>query len=166
VNGVNTTPSPCVFSSGGFPCSVAVPVGAGINEVSFTNAISCNGTPTNPCTGPPPPDGSASPNLGIVNYSLVSQVAATDTRSYMTYRANLLNSGAKTLGPVMAMLSSLDPSSVQVVGRSELNFASAPPFGQVASSNTFTILTDPTVPLDFSKLSWTYYSRRSVPPER
>jgi hypothetical protein len=84
----------------------------------------------------------------------------------MTYKADLLNTGQTIRSPLIARLSSLDPSSVQVVGQGELNFASAPSDSQVASSNTFTILTDPAVPLDFSKLSWAYYSRRSVPPRR
>ena len=106
------------------------------------------------------------PNLGIVNYSFVSQVAATATHSYVTYRADLLNTGTTTMRPLIAILTSLDPSSVQVVGQGALNFASAPANSQVASSNTFTILTDDAVPLDFSKLQWTFHSSRSVPPRR
>lgn len=84
----------------------------------------------------------------------------------MPARADLLNTGPTILSPLIARLSSLDPSNVQVAGRGELSFAAAPANGQVPSSNTFTILTDPTVPLDLSKLSWTYYSGRSVPPRR
>jgi hypothetical protein len=84
----------------------------------------------------------------------------------MTYRADLLNTGTTIPSPIIARLTSLDPSSVQVAGQGELNFASAPTNTQVAGSNTFTILTDPTAPLDFSKLSWAYYSRRNVPPRR
>jgi hypothetical protein len=68
------------------------------------------------------------------------------------------------MGPIVATLTSLDPSSVQVVGQGALNFASAPPSSQVTSSNTFTVLTNPAVPLDFSKLGWTYQSRRSIRP--
>ena len=78
----------------------------------------------------------------------------------------LLNTGPTIRSPLIARLSSLDPSSVQVVGQGELNFASAPANSPIASSNTFTILTDPTVPLDFSRLSWAFYSKRSVPPRR
>jgi len=84
----------------------------------------------------------------------------------MTYRTDLLNTGTTIPSPIIARLTSLDPSSVQVAGQGELNFASAPTNTQVAGSNTFTILTDPTAPLDFSKLSWAYYSRRNVPPRR
>jgi hypothetical protein len=148
VNGVATPSAGCTPS----PYCVIAVIGAGTNEVSFTND--------------PPPDRDVSPNLGIVNYSLVSQVASTGTQSYMTYRADLLNTGTTIPSPIIARLTSLDPSSVQVVGQGELSFASAPTNTQVASSNTFTILTGPTAPLDFSKLSWAYYSRRNVPPRR
>jgi hypothetical protein len=102
--------------------------------------------------------------LSIVNYSFVSQVPTTGTQSYMTYRADLLNTGTKPMGPIVATLASLDPSTVQVVGQGALNFTSAPAHSQIASSNTFTVLTNPAVPVDFSKLSWTYQSRRSIRP--
>jgi hypothetical protein len=154
VNGASATPSPCGSSPLGFPCGVATLIGQGINEVSFTN---CTSSTTASCVPLPLPGG-----LAIDSYSLVSQVAATGAQSYMTYRADLLNSGKTILNPLIAMLSSLDPS-IRVVGSGVLDFASAPANSQVTSSNTFTILTDPTVPLDFSKLSWSYYSKRSVP---
>ena len=161
VNSTSTPLSNCTPAVPNEYCALAT-IGAGINEVSFTN---CQNTPTNDCPAPViPPNGL--PPLGIGNYALVSQVPSTGTQSYMTYRADLSNPGATTLGPMVARLTSLDPSKVQVMGRGELNFTSAPPNGQVPSSNTFTILTDPTVPLDLSKLSWTYYSGRSVPPRR
>ena len=148
VNGVATPSVGCTPT----PYCVIAVIGPGTNEVSFTND--------------PPPGRDVSSNLGIVSYSLVGQVASTGTLSYLTYRADLLNTGTTILSPLIARLSSLDPSSVQVVGQGELNFASAPANSQIASSNTFTILTDPAVPLDFSKLSWAFHSRRSVPPTR
>jgi hypothetical protein len=138
------------------PCSAATLIGPGVNEVSFTNS-----------EDPPVPPGTAGDpfsGLSIVNYSLVSQVPGTSTQSYMKYRADLLNTGKTTMGPIVATLTSLDPSGVQVVGQGALNFASAPPKSPVASSNTFTVLTNPAVPLDFSRLSWTYQSRRSIRP--
>ena len=162
VNGVPTQPSACTPSSNGFPCSVLASIAAGVNEVSFTN---CLPTAATPCPDPPSGQGGL-PNLAIVNYSLVSQVASAGTQAYMTYRADLLNTGPTILSPLIARLSSLDPSSVQVAGRGQLSFAAAPANGQVPSSNTFTVLTDPTVPFDFSKLSWAFYSARSVPPRR
>jgi len=50
------------------------------------------------------------------------------------------------------------------MGQGALNFASAPANSQVASSGTFTVLTNSATPLDFSKLSWTYQSTRSISP--
>ena len=163
VNGVSTPSTGCTPSAGGFPCSVSAAIGPGINEVSFTNSCFSPGSEgVVPCPAPRP--GSALSNLEIVNYSLVSQVRGTGTRSYMTYRADMLNKGTTILSPLMAKLESLDRSSVRVVGQGQLNFASAPAKSPVASSNTFTILTDPAVPLDASKLSWAFYSVRNVPP--
>jgi len=158
VNGTSENPScplPGPVEVPFVPCSVATVIGPGINEVSFTNSTNI----TQPASGEDPFSG-----LSIVNYSLVSQVPATGTQSYMTYRADLMNTGTTAMGPIVATLTSLDPSSAQVVGQGALTFASAPPNRQVASRNTFTILTKPAVPLDFSKLSWTYQSRRSIRP--
>ena len=159
VNGVGTTPSvgcaPSLFLNP-FSCSVVAVIGPGVNEVSFTNSPAFQQGST----------GSAMSNVEIVNYSLVSQVASTGTRSYLTYRADLLNTGTSISSPLIARATSLDLSTVQVVGQGELSFASAPANSQVASANTFTVLADPALPPDFSKLSWTYYSRRSVPPKR
>jgi hypothetical protein len=159
VNGANATPSPCVYNSGGFPCSVTAAIGPGINEVSFTNtcATGANGKPC-PQTLP---GGGILPDLEVVNYSLVSQVAATGTQMYVTYRADLFNLGRRATGPLVASLTSLSPSSVQVVGQGALEFPSAPAYSPVASGNTFTILTDPSIPFDSSKLRWTFESRRS-----
>jgi hypothetical protein len=159
VNGTNTPSAGCTPT----PYCVVAAIGPGVNEVSFTN--SCVGANGVPCPLPGVP-GNALPALDIVNYSFVSQVPAAGTQSYVTYRADLLNAGTTNLGPMIATLASLDPSGVQVVGRAALNFAAAPPNSQVTSSNTFTILTDPTVPLDFSKLNWTFQSSRSVQPKR
>jgi hypothetical protein len=167
VNGAPATPSPCALSTGGFPCSVTAAIGAGVNEVSFTNTCTVPGlTPPTPCTTTTAPGGGGLPDLKVVNYSLVSQVATTGTQSYMTYQADLLNAGTTGVGPVIARLSSLVPSAIQVVGQGELNFAPTPAYGQAPSSNTFTVLADPTAPLDFSMLSWTYYSSRSIPARR
>jgi hypothetical protein len=166
VNGVSTPSTGCTPStSAAYPCSVMAMIGPGINEVSFTNSCFIKGPLGSlPCPVPLPFPGGGAENLRIVNYSLVSQVA-TGTQSYVTYRADLLNTGT-AVGPMIARLTSLDTSSVQVMGQGELSFEPAPANSQVTSSNTFTILTDPTVPLDFSKLNWTFHSRRSMPPRR
>ena len=150
VNGASTPSAGCQPNPG---CVVAE-MGPGINEVSFTNSV----------PGQSQNMGAPFANLDIVNYSLVRQIAVTDTQSYMTYRADLLNTGKTAMGPITASLTSLDPSSVQVMGQGALNFALAPANSQAASSSTFTVLTNPATPLDFSKLSWTYQSTRSISP--
>jgi hypothetical protein len=155
VNGASAPSAGC-GATPPIPGCVSVEIGPGINEVSFTNSV----------PGQSPNMGVPFANLDMVNYSLVRQTAVTGTQSYMTYRADLLNTGKTTMGPITASLTSLDPSKVQVIGQGELNFASAPANSQAASSSTFTVLTNPAVPLDFSKLSWTYESTRSISPGR
>ncbi|MGA3077243.1 MAG: hypothetical protein ABSG56_26625 [Bryobacteraceae bacterium] len=150
VNGASTPSAGCQP----IPGCVAAEMGPGINEVSFTNSV----------PGQSQNMGAPFANLDMVNYSLVRQIAVTGTQSYMTYRADLLNRGTTAMGPITANLTSLDPSSVQVMGQGALNFASAPANSQVASSGTFTVLTNSATPLDFSKLSWTYQSTRSISP--
>jgi len=90
----------------------------------------------------------------------------TGTQSYMTYRADLRNRRTTAMGPITASVTSLDASTIRVVGQGRLKFAAAPANGQVAGSGTFTILADPAVPVDFSKLRWTYQSTRSISPGR
>jgi pro-kumamolisin-like protein len=151
VNGVSTLSAGCTPIH---DCVVAG-IGPGINEVSFTNSL-----------GKGQKLATAFANLDMVNYSLVRQTAVTGTQSYMTYRADLLNRGTTAMGPITASVTSLDASTVRVVGQGALNFAAAPANGQVAGSGTFTILADPAVPVDFSKLRWTYQSTRSISPGR
>jgi hypothetical protein len=148
VNGASTPSAGCQPT----PDCVAAEMGPGINEVSFTNSV----------PGQSQQLETTFSNLDMVNYSLVRQTAVTGTQSYMTYRADLLNRGTTAMGPITASLTSLDPSSVQVMGQGALNFASAPANSQVASSSTFTVLTNPATPLDLSKLRWTYQSTRSI----
>jgi len=164
INGISTPPGGCVFSTAGFPCSVIATLGAGVNEVSFTNTcVVANGRT---CPALPLPVQDVFSGLGIVNYSLISQVPSTDTRSYMTYRADLVNTGTSIHTPLLARLTSLDSATLQVMGQGTLSFASAPAYEQVASTNTFTILADPTAPLDFSKFNWEYYTRKTARPRR
>ena len=150
VNGASTPSAGCQPTPG----CVAAEMGPGINEVSFTNSV----------PGQSQNMGAPFANLDMVNYSLVRQIAVTGTQSYMTYRADLLNRGTTAMGPITANLTSLEPSSIQVMGQGALSFASAPANSQAASSSTFTVLTNPATPLDFSKLSWTYQSTRSISP--
>ncbi len=97
-------------------------------------------------------------NLSIANYQLVSTQANSQTQSYVTYRADLVNSGP-ALQSATASVSTLDPTNIRVVpSESTLNFTNIAANGQVTSSNTFTLLINSAVPLNTSKLSWTFQS--------
>ena len=62
-------------------------------------------------------------------------------------------------------MTSLDPFSVRVVpGQGTLKFAHVPTNSQVTSSNTFTILANAAVPVDFSKLQWTFDTTSAAGP--
>ena len=138
--------------------AVSVVIDPGFTEVTFTN--SCTNSPfCSTSTG-----GGQGGRLVIANYSLVGQQAAGDGQSSLTYRADLLN-GGPALGSVTAtLLTGPDGSSVGAArGQPTLHFAEAPANSQVTSSNTFTILADPTVPVDFSKLRWAFRSRQGLP---
>jgi len=102
-------------------------------------------------------------SLAIINYHVLNQQSAAGNQSYITYRADLVNSGT-ALGAVTATLTSLDPFTLRVVpGQGTLTFAPVPANSQVPSSNTFTILTDATVPVDFNKLQWTFQTTPAPP---
>jgi hypothetical protein len=96
--------------------------------------------------------------LSIANYELVSELPATPPNLEVTYRASVVNTGA-ALPPLTATVTSLDPFSVRVVpGAGTLNFEAVPANGEVTSSNTVTFLVDRSVPVDFSKLQWTFHT--------
>jgi hypothetical protein len=104
-----------------------------------------------------------SPDVWVANYELVSKQATAGTQSYITYRGYLVNPGPG-LASVTATLATLDPFSVRVLpGLGTLNFAPVPTHAYVASTNTFTILADPTVPFDSSKLQWTFQTAAGLP---
>ncbi len=108
-----------------------------------------------------PPAGSE--GLTIVNYQFVNEQPAAAMKSFVTYFADLSNPGT-ALGSVAATASSLDPFVISLApGQDTLNFAPVPGSGQVTSSNTFTILSDPTVPIDFSKLEWAFQTTPAPP---
>ena len=84
-------------------------------------------------------------------------------KSYATYRADLVNPGT-ALASARATLRSLDPFSIRAVpGQDYLSFGPAPNNGQVTSGNTFSIIVDPNVPVDFTKLEWTFETAPAAP---
>ena len=67
-------------------------------------------------------------------------------------------------GSVTATLTGLDPFNIRVApGQGTLNFTPVPANSQVTSTNTFTIIVDPTVPLELPKLQWSF---KRVPRRR
>ncbi len=91
------------------------------------------------------------------NYTFVSQARATRSTSYFTYRAELANTGA-SLAEVTATVTSSVPGVTVLPTRNTIHFWSVPANGKATSSDTFTILIDPTVPFSFSSLSWSFDS--------
>jgi hypothetical protein len=108
-----------------------------------------------------PPGGAAA--LTITHYQLVSEQAAAGTQAYLTYRADLVNPLGAVSGAT-ATLTSLDPFTVRVVpGQGILNFSPVPANSQVTSSNTFTVIANPSAPLNFSKLQWSFQTSPAAP---
>ena len=94
------------------------------------------------------------------------RVVAKLFRDAVANRADLINPGV-ALGSLTATLTSLDPFTVRVVpGQGSLTFAPVPANGQVTSNNTFTILTDTAIPLDFTTLQWTFQTVAAAPRTR
>jgi hypothetical protein len=99
--------------------------------------------------------------LSITGYQLVSQ-QATSGGLYLTYSAQLVNSGP-ALGSVTATLNSGNPFSFRVLGQADtLNFSPVPANSQVASSNTFMVLTTSTS-LDLTQVEWTFQTTPAGP---
>src|SRR5947209_1179571 len=105
----------------------------------------------------------AAPTLSITNYQFVSQQPVTLTVWDITYRADVVNTGAP-LASVTATVTSLNPPNVQTVpGKNTLNFAPVPAGSQVTSSNTFTIRVNRSVPFDFNSLQWGFQTTPLAP---
>lgn len=101
--------------------------------------------------------------LSIANYQLVSQQAASGGQTYLTYRATLIDSGM-ALGFVHATVSSLDPFNIRLApGLDNLSFVPVPADSQTISSGTFTLVVNPAIALDFSKLQWTFDTGPALP---
>src|SRR5947209_6852217 len=84
--------------------------------------------------------------FSITNYQVVSDQSVTATKSNVTYRADLVNSGP-AVSAVTATVTSQDPFSVRILpGLDTLQFAPVPANSQVPSNNTFTIQIDHSVP--------------------
>ncbi len=130
-------------ASSGTP-TANVTVANGMNTVGFTNSRTAAGA-----------NGTSFPLVHVIDYVLVGREPASGTRSYLTYRASVLNSGP-TLGGLTATVTSPDPSRLEVVaGRDTVTFVPLPANSQVTSDDTFTVMADDLAPIDLSQLQWT-----------
>lgn len=142
-------------SAGSSTPTANVTVANGMNTVAFTNSRSAAATTA-----------TTLPLVHVVDYVLVRRETAGNGRSYLTYRASVLNAGAAVDG-LSAKLSSGDPSRLEVVaGRDSLTFATLPANSQVLSDDTFTVVSDDAASIDFSPLQWTLHAKSPVARRR
>jgi hypothetical protein len=99
----------------------------------------------------------------IRNYRLVSTQPADGGLVSVTYTADLVNCGS-ALEAVTARVESLDPNIVPVSGLRSLTFTPVPANSQVSTASTFTLLVNPALPLDFTKLAWSFRTT-PLPPQ-
>ena len=93
--------------------------------------------------------------LSVTNYQLVSEQRISRNESYLTYRADLVNTGPAR-SAITATVFSAVPAVQTVPGQTNLHFAPVPANSQVTSNNTFTILVDRTIDFNFSSLQWSF----------
>lgn len=94
-------------------------------------------------------------SLSIKNYQYVSEQRISQSVSYVSYRADLVNTGPAIMA-VTATVSSL-ASNIQVVpGQGNLHFAPVPANATVTSLDSFTILVDRTIAFDTANLKWSF----------
>jgi hypothetical protein len=92
----------------------------------------------------------------IVNYQFVSMVPAAAGLSFVTFKADVVNCGP-ALGSVTGMVKTLDPFTVRIApGQETLTFAPVAANSEVTSNDTFTVLMNGALPLDPTKLVWTF----------
>ncbi len=101
--------------------------------------------------------GQSSPVLSIGNYQDVGEQRLTHTQQYVTYSADLINTGPALTG-VTATVTSLSPGIQVIAGEATLHFPAVPANGRVTSADTFTILVDNSYPFSFSNLQWSFVS--------
>jgi hypothetical protein len=100
--------------------------------------------------------------LSIENYQFVSEQRSTRTEWYVTYRAELTNTGVARSG-VVATLTSSVPTVKTVPGQTVLHFGPVAAGGKVWSTDTFTILVDRSVAFSFNQLQWSFLNPVAVP---
>jgi hypothetical protein len=97
----------------------------------------------------------ATPPLSITNYQYVSEQRISQFASYVSYRADLVNTGA-AVKAVTATVSSLAANIQVVAGQGNLHFSPVPANATVTSIDTFTILVDRTIAFNPANLQWSF----------
>lgn len=103
----------------------------------------------------PLPGQSAGADMSIGNYRLVSQQRLSRTQWYLTFAADLVNTGP-TRTAVTARLASLVNTVQPLPGQDVLHFGPVPASTTIASADTFVVLVDGSPYLDFTSLSWSF----------
>ena len=105
---------------------------------------------------PPPALGQGgTSSFSVTNYQFVSQQRYDVTHWYVTYSADLVNSGPALPGVTATVTSAA--SSVQVVAnQGTLHFAPVAANSQVHSSDSFTLLVDRSIAFDWSQVQWAF----------
>lgn len=101
----------------------------------------------------------------LTNYQVVSAstLANGAGKVYVTYKADLVNVGPPEAS-VTATINTLDPFTVRVApGQGTLNFGSVKANSVTTSTNTFTLIQDPNVPLDPNKLNVVFRNGPAAP---
>jgi hypothetical protein len=97
----------------------------------------------------------------IVGYQFAGSQPANFGQVFMSYRVTLMNSGMAE-GFVHGTLASLNPFAIRIPpGQDSVGFGPVAADSQVTGS--FTILVNPTAPVDFSQLQWTFDTTAAVP---
>ena len=96
-----------------------------------------------------------STKLSIQGYQVLSEVPYSQTQSYFTYSASLLNIGP-AVPAITATVTTRLSSAIVVPGMGNLHFPPAATNTTVNSLNTFTLLIDRTAIFGFNALTWSY----------
>ena len=99
--------------------------------------------------------GQGTSGLTISGYKDVGEQRLTHTQQYVTYTANVTNSGPAVSG-LTATVTSTSPAIQVVAGRNTIHFPPVPASGVATSSDTFTILIDTTQSFSLSSLQWSF----------
>ena len=101
------------------------------------------------------PSQASAQGLSVTNYRLISTERVNSTQSFHTLAADLVNTGAAR-SVVTATVTSPVANLQVLVGEQNLHFSPVPAGSQVPSLDTFRILVDTNVAINYSQLQWTF----------